>query len=213
MWVSLLITSHSWSRSLQEDVTSRTRKLRESITERKRAEDALKEYTERLEEMVEERTQELRDAQEQLIRREKLAVLGQMAGSVGHELRNPLGTISNAVYYLKMVFPDADDTTKEYLDLISTEVGNSERIIADFLDFSRTKIPEREKMTVSDLVSQAIERRPLPENVEATTEIDSDLSPVLIDPHQIGQVLENLVTNAYQAMPDGGKLTIRAHTI
>jgi len=60
----------------------------------------LKEYSEHLEEMVEDRTRDLRNAQEQLVRKEKLAVLGQLAGSMGHELRNPLGVISNSVYYL-----------------------------------------------------------------------------------------------------------------
>ncbi|MFQ5344232.1 MAG: phosphatase RsbU N-terminal domain-containing protein, partial [Anaerolineae bacterium] len=74
--------------------------LEGEIAERRRAEEALEEYSERLEEMVEERTQELRDAQDQLIRQEKLATLGQLAGAMGHELRNPLGAISNAAYYL-----------------------------------------------------------------------------------------------------------------
>ena len=79
------------------------------ITDRKQAEEKIKEYSERLEEMVNERTRELRDAQEKLIRQEKLAVLGQLAGGVGHELRNPLGVISNAIYYLKLVQPDANE--------------------------------------------------------------------------------------------------------
>lgn len=178
------------------------------ITERKRAEEALKEYSERLEEMVEERTKELLEAQEQLIRKEKLAILGQLAGGVAHELRNPLGVISNAVYYLKTILPDADETTKEYLEMISSEVRNSEKMVSDLLDLSRTRLPVREEITVSDLVGQALEKRPPPEKVKVTTKIASDLPPVFVDPRQIGQVLVNLVTNAYQAMPEGGRLTI-----
>ena len=73
------------------------------ITERKRAQRTLEEYSERLEEMVAERTKELREAQKQLVRQERLAVLGQLASGVGHELRNPLGAIKTAAYYLKMV--------------------------------------------------------------------------------------------------------------
>ncbi len=180
------------------------------ITERKRAEAVLKEYSERLEEMVEERTRELQDAHEQLIRREKLAVLGQMAASVSHELRNPLGTISNAAYYLKMVHTDADETTKEYLDIITQEVRNSDRIISDLLDFSRTRLPDREKVAVSDLVTQVLEKQPPPKNVTLTTHIALDLPLVYVDRHQMGQVLANLVTNAYQSMPEGGNLTISA---
>ena len=180
---------------------------------RKRAEKALKEYSERLEEMVEERTQELRDAQEQLVRREKLAILGQLAGGVGHELRNPLGVISNAVYYLKMVLTDADETTataREYLEMISAEVRNSTKIISDLLDLSRTRMPDREEIAVSELVAEVLEKQPPPEEVEATTEIAPDLPPVFVDPQQIGQVLGNLVVNACQAMKEGGALTISA---
>ena len=66
-----------------------------------------------LEEMVEECTKKLLEAQEQLICKEKLAVLGQLAGGVGHELRSPLGVMSNAVYYLKMILSDADETIKK----------------------------------------------------------------------------------------------------
>ena len=178
------------------------------ITERKQAEEALKEYSERLEEIVEERTQELREAQEQLIRREKLVILGQLAGGVGHELRNPLGVISNAVYFLQMTLPETDETTREYLGIISSEVRGAEKIVSDLLDFSRTRLADREEIAVSDLVSQVLERRPPPEDVEVVTQIPADLPPVFVDPRQIGQVLGNLVTNAYQAMPDGGRLTI-----
>ena len=185
------------------------RAMRHAI-ERKRAQEALKEYSERLEEMVDERTQELREAQEQLVRREKLAVLGQLAGGVAHELRNPLGTISNAAYYIKTVLPDADETVKEYLGMISEEVRNSDKIITDLLDFSRTRIPDREKAAVFELVAEVLEKRPPPENVEVATQIAPDLPPVYVDAHQIGQVLVNLVANAYQAMPEGGNLTIRA---
>jgi len=202
---------------LEELIGERTAELRrineelqKGITERKRAEESLKEYSERLEEMVEERTQELREAQEQLIRREKLAMLGQLAGGVGHELRNPLGVISNAVYFLKMTLPDADETTKESLEMISEEVRNSTRIISDLLDFSRTRLPDREEVAVSELVAQVLEKLSPPEGVEVITEIAPDLPPVFVDSCQMGLVLDNLVTNAYQAMKEGGNLTISA---
>lgn len=180
------------------------------ITERKQAEEALKEYSERLEEMVEERTQELKDAQEQLVRREKLAVLGRVSGGIAHELRNPLGVISNAVYYLQAALPDPDEKTSEYLQLIASEVGNYEKIINDLLDVSRTKAPQREATVVSELVAQTLERQPSPEGVEIATEMPDDLPQVFVDPRQIGQVMVNLVRNAYQAMPEGGKLTVQA---
>jgi signal transduction histidine kinase len=177
-----------------------------------RAEETLKEYSERLEEMVKERTRELVEAQEQLVRREKLAILGQLAGGVGHELRNPLGVISNAVYFLQMTNPDADKTTKEYLDILASEVRNAEKIVSDLLDFSRTRLAEREMSAVSELVARASEKQPPPKNVEVTTAIGSDLPPVFVDSRQIVQVLVNLMTNAFQAMPEGGSLTVSARS-
>ena len=180
------------------------------ITDHKQAEEKLKKYSENLEEMVEDRTKDLKDAQEQLVRREKLAILGQLAGSMGHELRNPLGIISNAVYYLKMVHPDIDTTTKEYMDIISAEVQNSEKIITDLLDFSRVRQGEKEEIEIIELVAQALERQPLPENVEVVTRIPADLLSAYVDIRQIGQVLTNLISNACHAMPEGGTLTIQA---
>ena len=89
---------------------------------------------------------------------------------------------------------------------------NSTKIISDLLDFSRTRLPDREEVTVSELAAEVLEKRPPPENVEATTQLAPDLPPVFVDPRQMGQVLVNLVTNAYQAMKEGGKLTISAQT-
>jgi len=192
------------------ELRQRIAELGKAETERKWAEEALKEYSERLEEMVEERTKALRDAQEELVRKERLAVLGQLAGGVGHELRNPLGVISNAVYYLQTILPDADETTKEYLEMISSEVRHGEKIVSDLLDLSRTKPAEREEIAVSDLVAQVLEKQPPPEKVKVTTKIASDLPPLFVDPRQVGQVLVNLVINAYEAMPEGGRLTIKA---
>jgi len=181
-----------------------------NVSRRKRAEGALKEYSERLEEMVKERTRELCEAQEQLVRREKLAALGQLAGGMGHELRNPLGVISNAIYFLQMTLPDAGETTSEYLSIISSEVCTAEKIVSDLLDYSRTRLPEREEIAVSELVAQVLAKRSPPEGVEVATQIPADLPPVYVDSRQIGQVLVNLVTNAYQAMPEGGRLIIAA---
>jgi len=182
----------------------------QDITERKQAEEELRKHREHLEKLVQERTKKLEEAQEELIRKEKLALLGQLSGGVGHELRNPLGVISNAIYYLQMTLSDADATTKEYLGMISSEVNTAEKIVSDLLDFSRSKPAEREEKAVVELVTEVLEKLPALPTVAVTTEIAPDLPPVFVDSRQIGQVLGNLVSNAYQAMPKGGKLTISA---
>jgi len=204
----------------QRLITENRRLLKEAqveLAERKRAEEKLREYSEQLEEKVEQRSEELKDTHEQLVRKEKLAVLGQLAGEVGHELRNTLGVISNAIYYLQTTLSDADETIREYLDMISSEVRNSEKIISNLLDFSRTRPAEREEIEVGELIAQVLEKRPPPKNVKISTKIPSDVPPVFVDSQEIGQVLFNLVTNAYQAMissssvetPEGGELIVR----
>jgi len=181
------------------------------ITERKWAEQQLSQYSEHLEEMVNERTRQLGETQEQVVRQERLATLGQMAGSVGHELRNPLAVISNAVYYLKLIQPDADYKVKEYLNIVEKETFTADKIVTDLLDFTRIKSVERASVAVSELVRQTLERFPAPPPVEVVLELAADLPPVYADPRQMTQVLGNLTINACQAMPTGGKLTIVAH--
>ena len=180
------------------------------ITQRKRAEEALKQYSGRLKDMVDERTRELQDAQEELISREKLAMLGRLAGGVSHELRNPLATITNAVYFLQMTLADADETTREYLQIIATQVQDAAKIISDLLSFSRETPADRQSILPAQLGARIWERCAPPKNVKIVTHLPPDLPPVFVDPQQMTQVLENLVTNAYQAMPQGGKLTVKA---
>jgi PAS domain S-box-containing protein len=180
------------------------------ITERRQAEQALREYNVRLALDVVERTRELQEAQEKLLRQEKLAVLGQLAGGVGHELRNPLAVINNAVYYLKLVQPDADEKIRKYHGVIEHELHNAEKIISDLLDFARIKAVDRQPVAVPDLLRAVLERFPAPESIATALEFPADLPQVFVDPRQLEQVLGNLVVNACQAMPNGGRLTIHA---
>ena len=180
------------------------------ITERKQAEEALRDYNIRLALDVVERTRELQDAQEKLVRQEKLAVLGQLAGGVGHELRNPLAVINNAVYYLKLVQPDADEKISKYHSVIEHEVHNAEKIITDLLDFARARSVDREPVDLPALVQSVLERFPVPESIRTVLEIPADLPQLYVDSRQMEQVLGNLAVNACQAMAGGGALTISA---
>ena len=96
----------------------------------------------------------LHETQEQLVRREKLAMLGQLASGVGHELRNPLGVMTNAVYYLEMIQTDAPPDVQEYHGILRAQIGLAEKIVGDLLDFSRVRPPRR------DVVAIAEHRRP-----------------------------------------------------
>lgn len=178
--------------------------------ERRQEAMALRELKDQLEQKVAERTSQLLDVKEELVRKEKLAMLGQLAGSVGHELRNPLGVMNNAVYFLKSIITDADAAVIEYLDIIKHEIDNSQRIITDLNDLFRIKPPHTSIISMVELVRQSIEKCAVPENVWLLTEIPDTLPALKVDPLQISQVFQHLITNSIQAMPEGGTLIIKA---
>ena len=163
--------------------------------------------TERVLVALEEKTRELEAAQEELVRKERLAILGQLAGGVSHELRNPLGVMKNSVYYLKMVLPE-DERVRKHLGIMEREVTTATRIVTDLLDIARTKPPSQAPTDLSELVREVLDRTPLAENVEVVARLAPDLPPVAVDALQVQQVLGNLITNGAQAMPEGGTLTI-----
>ncbi len=183
------------------------------ITARKQAEDQIRELNASLEQRVAERTRQLSETQEQLVRHEKLATLGQLAGGVGHELRNPLGVINSAVYYLKLVQPDANEKVKKYHLMIEQEVNTASRIINDLLDFGRIVSPDRQPVSIPELVQHVLTRFQVPPSVQVEVNLPASLPKVLADPIHLEQVLGNLITNACQAMKDckdGGSLVISA---
>jgi len=202
------------------------------ITERKRMEQEIQDKNEQLEAQNEElqateeelraaneelqtANEELRETQEQLIRSEKLAAIGQLAGAVGHELRNPLGAIKNAVYYVKGKVAKSELGQKEprvieFLDIADDEVNSSNKIINDLLGFSRVGKPAVSPAQIEEVIEEALSHLTIPENIEVVKKLDADLPEVEIDTDQIRQVLVNMIMNAVQAMPEGGRLTISA---
>ncbi len=180
------------------------------ITAHKEAEETIRKLNEGLEQKVKERTKQLEEAQEALVRRERLAMLGQVAGSVGHELRNPLGVMSNAVYFLQAVLTDADDNVKEYLNIIQNEIAGSERIVSYLMDAVHTKLPTPGTVGVRELVTLTLSRYTPPPAVQVRLDIPANLPPLQADAEQIHQALRNLIVNGVEAMPSGGVLDISA---
>ena len=151
----------------------------------------------------------LRDTQEELVRQEKLAVLGQLAGGVGHELRNPLGAIKNAAYFLRIALEKPEPEVKETMEILEKEVETSERIITSLLDFARPKPLTQRKVDVNDVVQETLSRAGVPGNVEVVGQLDEALPMILADPDQLGLAVGNIIRNAIQAMPEGGRLVVK----
>lgn len=179
------------------------------ITKRKQVEEKIRRLNEELEDKFQKRTQQLLDAQEDLVRKEKLAMLGQVVGSVGHELRNPLGVMNNAVYFLQTVLTDADETTREYLEIIKTEIDDAERIVSDLLDSVRIKPPQPSEIGVRALIDQTLHKGMVPAAINVTLDIPETLPRLRVDARQIQQVFRNLISNGMEAMPEG-ELTVEA---
>jgi PAS domain S-box-containing protein len=153
----------------------------------------------------------LAQAQAELLRREKLATLGQVAGSVAHELRNPLGAIRNAAYFLSLAAAGKlDGKAEKHLRVINDEITHSNQIITSLLDFARGRLCEPAPLRVADVVASAVKRAELPQRITLRTRLPEDLPEVNADAYQLEQVFFNLISNAGQAMRWGGVLGIDA---
>ncbi len=205
-------------RRANEKLQASEEELRASNEELEAANEELRATEEELRAANEElqtANEELREAQEQLVRSEKLASIGQLAGGVGHELRNPLGAIKNAVYYIKgkiakSELGEKEPRVMEFLNIMDDEVNSSNKIINDLLSFSRVGKPAVSPTHIDKVIEDSLSHVPIPESIELVKELDADLPQVEVDPDQIRQVLVNTITNSVQAMPEGGKLTVAA---
>lgn len=162
--------------------------------------------------------QELQHSQSALVRAEKLAAVGQLAASVGHELRNPLATIRNASKYLgkRITGPSAaanlsDPKISQFLTLMDREVTACTKIISDLLDFARERAPVPEPCPLRPLVDDAISIVP-ESSVQIVNAVPTDLPVPSIDKDLFRQVLTNLIQNGVEAIPSGrpGQVTISA---
>ena len=190
-----------------------SQELRNELEARQQAETEIRKYSKNLEDIVIDRTKEIQNMQEELIRSEKLVVLGQLSGGIAHELRNPLSSIKNVSYFLNMVLEDQSPKIKEMLEILSREIKNSEGIIDSLLTFARTKTPLRRKISIETIIDDAISRLPIPVEIEVNKEIPSDIPKLFIDPDQLVHVFVNLIKNAIQAISGPGEILLQVNNI
>ena len=178
------------------------------ITARKSAELQLQEYADYLEDIIEERTSELRDAQEQLLKKQRLAVLGHFAGSISHELRNPLAVVDSSAYILRLNHEDGDESVRRHLDRISENVKKSTAIIESLLNLSRMEPPKTERIDLAGWLPETVADAGIPDSVEVALDFPNGAVFVDIDAEQVRMALKNIVRNAVQVMDESGTLTI-----
>jgi len=198
--------------AILEHIAKKVTPILAARLQRDRNEAALQQLNDELEDRVEERTLNLHEAQEQLIRNERLATLGKISGSVGHELRNPLASIKNASYFLNLVLESPSPDVKDTLDILSKEITNCEEIITSLLDYARPNTPTFQKVTIPDIIESAVSSLEIPTSIKIDLRLDDNLKFFIGDKNQLKRVFINLISNAIQAMPKGGLLTISTLT-
>lgn len=180
------------------------------ITEQKALLRRLEEYSKGLEATVEARTQELREAQRNLLKAERLAAIGELAGMVGHDLRNPLSTIKNAVYYLKLKQDDINDKNRKTMfEVIDNAIKHADKIIADLQEYSREMQITPVSCSLRACLNDALSLIQLPKNIQIIDQL-AETPLIKIDKTKISRVFLNLVKNAIEAMPNGGTLQIKS---
>lgn len=145
--------------------------------------------------------------------RDRLAVLGQMAAGLAHEIKNPLGSIKGAAQFLVDAANDGDGpaTTQDFLDIIIEEADRLDRVVGSVLDYARPRKGNPAPVDVNAVVKRTVQILGPSSNdrTRLETDLGTDLAPVRIDAEQLRQVIMNLVQNAVQAMGErGGVATI-----
>lgn len=193
-----------------------TRSLKASYDEKEKIMAQLRENVDNLEQVNKELLKmnvQLNEAQERLVRSEKLAVVGKLASGVGHELRNPLGAIRNALFIIKRT-PNANvlngnQKINQLIEVIEKETERSIKIINDLLGFAKTARPAVSPTNIYSLIESSLSRLKMPENIKKLVQVEESMPLIPVDASQIEQVFINLIQNACDAMPMGGLLTIQ----
>jgi len=136
--------------------------------------------------------------------------LGQLIRTVGHDLKNKLGVMNNSIYYLDMRLGLGDEKVKKHLRIMGREVANSNRIIADLMDFASPKEPALQKSDVKVIVAESLSQASLPGHWEATIRLDDGLPPLMADASQLQRAFTNIILRIVEGLPEGGRLQIVA---
>lgn len=160
-------------------------------------------------EYVKDVTERVRLA-ERLEHSRRLAQIGEMAARVAHEVRNPLNAIIGAAHFLATEYADSD-TARKFTDLIVRQATRVNQVASDLLSISRPQGIRLTDVNINAVIEQVLDamcEQIKSQKIAVRTDIDTDIPLIRADVMQIEQAVQNLVRNAVEAMPEGGKLTI-----
>jgi len=152
----------------------------------------------------------LAEAREELVRGARLAAVGQVSASIAHDLRNPLGAVRNASYYLKRRLAGAPPEIIEYLEIIDQEVAAADRIIGNLLGVARTKDPVKQEVDLARMVEEVLGAAGWGGKIRCRMHLAPEPFSLRADPDQLRQVIGNLLSNAARAMGGRGEIVIEA---
>jgi two-component system, NtrC family, sensor histidine kinase HydH len=194
-----LFISLRWSEVLRREVDKKTEHLRHS-------ENALRQERDKVTESMDQ----LLRTQERLLTSERLAAIGEAAAHLSHEIKNPLMLMGGFARQVQRSLPE-DDDRREKLEIIVNEAKRLELLLLDVRDFTRPPQPQLTETDLNHLVLEVVDlfqEQYATHNIERQLILDPAMPKCMLDANQIKQVLLNLVKNAVEAMPDGGKLNI-----
>ncbi len=181
------------------------------VTERKQTEERLKQYHDRLEELVEERTKELSLLNDQLRQSQKMEAVGLLAGGIAHDFSNILTVIKGAVYLMERTLPENSPATK-YIGQIMTSLRRATNLSQSLLAFSRRQTIDLRPVRINEIIRRMTKllSQLIGEHIELIVTLTAEDPSAKVDINQMEQVLVNLATNARDAMPAGGTLSVRS---
>jgi signal transduction histidine kinase len=176
------------------------------LAERERRERRL---VEQLNGELQEKQRRLAETQEQLIRSDRLATVGELAAGLAHDLRNPLAGVSGALHVLADQLPKPDPR-QALLAEVQSQVSRMNKTLTDLLWHARPPTPQYLPLNVSEVVEQTLWFLPMASGtrIEVVKRLQPGLPSLRLDPSLLHQALLNILVNARQAMPNGGQLTV-----
>ena len=160
--------------------------------------------------MVEERTQDLIAAQEDLVTKERLAAIGEMASIISHEIRTPLTIIGQSLFLIEKQLPDAGKTPQieKHIGIMNSQVNSANNILSAILDYARERPLILETGNINRLIYEVTSVTDCPPKIHFLLNLSKDIPETLFDHQEITQTFTNIIKNALEAMPKGGTLDI-----